>query len=155
MKWYAIGLLAAALVGCAEEAPPPPAESEGPAPRVSWSDAPVGEAVEAQVFRRTVVTEAGPGRVLLHVLVGAGATEEQIRQALTDVLNRTAEEDTTVLALRAVAYVLPAAPQSSEVELAPMGWGEWLPPGGWDGATPASRRQIHRIYTYFGAPPPW
>ena len=87
--------------------------------------------------------------------MGAGATEEQIRLALTDVLNRTAEEDTTVLALRAVAYVLPAAPQSAEVELTPMGWGEWLPPQGWDGATPASRRQIHRVYTYFGAPPPW
>ncbi len=107
-----------------------------------------------QVFRRTAVPEAGPGRMVLHVLVGAGATEEQIRQALTDVLTREAEEDTTLVALRAIAYVLPAA-HAGEVELAPMAWGEWLPPQGWEGATPESRREFHRVYTYLGVAPQW
>ncbi len=156
MKRYVIGLLAVALAGCAEEAPPPPpvVPSAEPVSGVSWGDAPEVEPVEVQVFRRTAVPEAGPGRMVLHVLVGAGATEEQIRQALIDVLTREAEEDTTVVALRAIAYVLPAA-HAGEVELAPMAWGEWLPPQGWEGATPESRREFHRVYTYLGVAPQW
>jgi len=153
MRRYMTGLLAVALAGCAEEAPPPVASAE-PVPGVSWGYAPELEPVEAQVFGRTAVTEAGPGRVMLHVLVQAGATEDQIRRALIDILTRAAEEDTTVVALRAVVYVMPKE-HSGEVELAPMAWGEWLPPQGWEGATPESRREFHRIYTYFGVAPPW
>jgi len=154
MRRYVIGLLAAALAGCAEEAPPPTVASAEPVSGVSWGEAPEVEPVEAQVFGRTPVTEAGPGRVLLHVLVQAGATEEQIRRTLMDVLTRAAEEDTTVVALRAIVYVLPKE-HSGDVELAPTAWGEWLPPQGWEGATPESRREFHRIYTYFGVAPPW
>lgn len=165
-------LAAAALAGCGEAEPPPPATAVagggaltgGGAPTgermstgippVSWSNPPNVEPAEAQVFLRKPVPDAGPGRELLHVLVAPGATEDQIRLALTDVLTRTAKEDTTVVALRAIAYVVPAV-QADEVELVPAGWAEWVPPQGWAGATAASRREFHRIYTYFGAPPPW
>ncbi|MFO7259506.1 MAG: hypothetical protein DIU52_000020 [bacterium] len=158
MRRYLIGLLSVAVAAaCAEDASPPPTTSTelgSPGPAVSWGDLPDVEPVEAHVFRRTLVPEAGPGRLMLHVLVGPGATEEQVRQALTDILTRTAEEDTTLLAVRAVAYVLPPV-RSGEVELTPTAWGEWVPPQGWDGATPESRRQFHRIYTYYRTAPPW
>jgi len=158
MRKYLIGLLTVVTVACADDTSRPPVASmrrtKASAPAVSWGDAPEVEPASVQVFRRMPAPEVGPGRLVLHVLIEPGATEDQVRQALTDVLTRTAEEDTTLVALRAVAYVLPPV-RSGEVELVPTAWGEWLPPEGWAGATPDSRRKFHRIFTYYGTAPPW
>lgn len=153
MRRLAIGVLGAAALACGESERAAPAVAEEPpvASGVSWADAPEVDPVQADVFMREPV---GPGRLMMHALVPAGSTREQVRQTMFDLLSRTGAEDTTLVAVRLVVYVAPAG-QGREAELTPSAWGEWLPPEGWDGATEASRRAFHRIYTYIGAPPAW
>ncbi|HEY8470069.1 MAG TPA: hypothetical protein VIL18_10530 [Longimicrobiales bacterium] len=155
MRRFARWLVVAAVVACGEDrgAPPVAEEASAPVEPVGVDTAAV-EPVETEIFMREEAPEVGPGRAILHVLVPAGATQEQIRQALMSVLLRTAEEDTTLVALRAVVYVLPPV-WTGEATLSPTAWGEWLPLEGWERATPGSRHEFHRIYTYFGASPPW
>lgn len=151
-RWLVV---AAALVACGEDRGAPPVTEEAPAPvEPVGADTAAVEPVAAEIFMREAGPEVGPGRAILHLLVPAGSTQEQIRQALMSMLLRTAEEDTTLVALRAVVYVLPTV-WTGEATLSPTAWGEWLPLEGWEQATPESRHKFHRIYTYFGAPPPW
>ena len=156
MRRFARWLMVGALAACGgEDRGAPPVTEDAPAPvEADWEDTAAVESVRAEIFLRKEGPEIGAGRAILHVLVPAGATQAQIQRALTDVLLRTAEEDTTLVALRAVVYVLPPV-QRGEVTLEPAAWGEWLPLEGWERATPESRSAFHRIYTYFGAPPPW
>jgi hypothetical protein len=155
MRRPARWLLVAALLGCGDDRAAPPGTEDALAPAApGGAEAAAVEPVQAEVFMREAGPEVGPGRAILHALVPAGATEEQVRQALTSVLLRAAEEDTTLVALRAVAYVLPSV-RTGEATLSPAAWGEWLPLEGWERAAPESRHAFHRIYTYFGAPPAW
>ncbi|HEX7089721.1 MAG TPA: hypothetical protein VF192_06265 [Longimicrobiales bacterium] len=155
MRRSARWLLVAALLACGEDRGAPPGTEEALAPAApGGAGSTAVEPVQAEIFMREAAPEVGPGRAILHVLVPAGATQDQVREALTGVLLRTAEEDTTLVALRAVAYVLPQV-RTGEVTLSPTAWGEWLPLEGWERAAPESRDAFHRIYTYFGAPPAW
>lgn len=112
------------------------------------------ESVAVEVFLREPAPEIGPGRRMLHVLVPAGASEEQVRRAMVRTLEEEAERDTALVAIRAIGYrTRPAGP--NQANLFPVIWAEWLPPSGWYDATAASRDEFHRTYTYSGVPPEW
>lgn len=121
----------------------------------SASDVPDVEEIPFQVFR-TDDADFAPGRETLHALVPFDASQEQIRQTLVGELQERSRADTSLVALRAVAYK-PRRVEGKENEatLVPVGWGEWLPPGGWVTEDPGARERTHRIYTYFGTPPEW
>lgn len=150
----ALLVLAALAAACEPDRPqrarPEPASVGGGA---EAGEVPVVEPIAYQVFNEEPASFA-PGRLTLHVLVPADATDEQIRQMLVKLLTQRGESDTTLLGLRAIAY-RPVARSSREADLLPAAWAEWLPPEGWVDATPASRARIHRVYTYFGAEPEW
>lgn len=148
---------AAALVlvvlapACADQEASSDSEAQAPA---LVGETPAPDPVETRVFMREPVPQAGEGRVVLHVLVPGDATREQIRQALIRTMEDAAAADTALVAARAVAYVVsPPRVGQAEADLVPIGWGEWLPPGGWVG--PASRGEVHRFYTYQGVAPEW
>lgn len=111
------------------------------------------EPIDYRIFNEEPATFA-PGRRTLHILVPAGASDEQMRQMMVKLLTERGEQDTTLLALRAIAYK-PVARSAHEADLVPVFWGEWLPPEGWVGATAESRSRIHRVYTYSGVVPEW
>lgn len=130
------------------------ADGSGEEPRVRAGEAPAPDVVETRVFMREPDPEAGAGRLVLHFIVPGDASPEQIRQALVRTMEDAAEADSTVVALRAVAYtVAPPTPGRAEADLVPLAWGEWLPPGGWTG--PATRTEVHRFHTYQGVQPEW
>jgi hypothetical protein len=111
------------------------------------------EEITGEIFMREPAA-GSPGRLTIHILVAPEASSEQIRQLMVRALTEEGRDDPDLVALRAVVY---KARQTSEYEadLVEAGWGEWLPPEGWDGAGPASRGRFHRVYTYFGSPPQW
>lgn len=111
------------------------------------------EPIEIRIFN-VETADFARGRVTLHILVPGDAGDEQIRQMFIRTLQERAEEDSTLVAIRAIAYK--AVPRGrNEAALVPVGWGEWLPPGGWVDLSADARKRIHRIYTYFGGPPEW
>lgn len=121
----------------------------------SASDVPDVEEIPFQVFR-TDEADFASGRETLHALVPFDASSEQIRQTLVRELQERSRADTSLVALRAVAYKPRRVEgKRDEATLVPVGWGEWLPPGGWVADDPGARERTHRIYTYFGTPPEW
>lgn len=135
---------------CGDESVPQ-REVEG---TVEAGEAPAPDPIETRVFMREPDNEAGPGRLVVHFLVPGDATHEQLRQALVRNMEEAAQTDTSLIAVRAVAYaVAEPQPGGTEADLVPLGWGEWVPPGGWSGQ--GSRDQLHRFHTYSGVAPEW
>lgn len=123
-------------------------------PAVRAERRPPVEPVSVEVFLREPAPDVGPGRMMVHLLVRGDASQEQVRSALVQTLEAEAERDTTLVAIRGVAYkTRPTTPE--EAQLVPVAWAEWLPPDGWYDATPESRDDFHRVYTYTGGPPEW
>ncbi|HUH12878.1 MAG TPA: hypothetical protein VMK65_07195 [Longimicrobiales bacterium] len=151
MRRAGAGLLAlAAALGCGDAEPR--AADEGA--RVEAGEAPLVDSVATRVFLREPAESGPPGRVTLHLIVPGDAKREQIRQALVRTLEQEAAADSALVAARAIAYVVAPPRSGAEAEVVPLAWGEWLPPGGWSGSA-AGRGDVHRVTTYFGAPPEW
>lgn len=159
MRHGAAVLALAAVLGACEPVDkverPQSEQSEAPPGQAptAMGTVPETEPIAYQVFDEEPATFA-PGRRLLHILVPADASAEQIRQMMVKLLMERGEQDTTLLALRAIAYK-PVSRGAHEADLVPVVWGEWLPPEGWVGATAESRKRLHRVYTYSGVEPEW
>lgn len=147
----AAGVLAVvAALACGDAVP----EAEEARPPVETGEAPAPDIVPTRVFLREPAEGGPPGRLTLHLIVPGDAKREQIRQALVHVLEEAGAADSALVAARAIAYAVAAPQGGAEAEVVPLAWGEWLPPGGWDDPA-AERGDLHRVTTYFGAPPEW
>jgi predicted small lipoprotein YifL len=163
MRWQAgaggallVLALVAALAACGERGPgaAPPVEQEDGETEV-WhaDDTPEATPAELQVFQREAVPD-GDGRLMVHALIPDGATQEEVRVGMHQLLRAEAEADPTLVAVRLIAYGARARSEA-EAELVPVAWGELVPPGGWDEARPGAAVPFQRIFTYFGAGPDW
>lgn len=161
-----IGAMIVAAAACADDdggAADSPSEERAAAAAADGVEAdtpvrageiPEVEPIAVEVFRREAAPDVGPGRRWLHVMLPPQAEREQVRQALVRTLEEEAERDSTLVAIRLIAYSpRPSGPQRARLEQ--TAWAEWLPPGGWHDATADSRDRIHRSYTYLGGPPEW
>ncbi len=94
-------------------------------------------------------------RLTLHLLVQEPAGRTQLSRALRALLPERAASDSTLVAIRAIAYQAMGREGESEGRLVPVAWGEWLPVEGWHGEVGETRGTGHRVYFYHGAPPEW
>lgn len=111
------------------------------------------EEVVWQTFDETP-EPAGPPRTTLHIIVPRDASRDQLRQALGEALEQAAQEDTTLVAIRAIGY-RPQQTGPVDATMVAFVWAEWLPTDGWYRSTEASRGTIHRMYFYHNLPPEW
>lgn len=111
------------------------------------------EDVVWQVFDETPEPE-GPARTTLHIIVPRDASRHQLRKALGDALQQAAQDDTTLVAIRAIGY-RPEQTGPADATMVAFVWAEWLPPDGWYRSTATSRGTIHRMYFYHNLPPEW
>lgn len=137
--------------GCGDEKPADEVVSQRPlAPMGEAGDVPEVEPVDVVIMSRAWIEDPSPGRIVLHLLVPAGSSTEQIRQSVIRTLNEQGQEDDSIIAIRAVIF---AQPEVEGANLAPVGWAEWVPPQGWDAVR--RRAGFYRTNIFLGAQPEW
>lgn len=167
MREWGVLLVLAAVWGCSSDGgvDKAPDDALPEAEATDASTAPAGETrsvagelpevgeVVWQIFDETKEAE-GPPRITLHILVPRDGSRDELRKALTEALELAAQEDTTLVAARAIGY---RAEQTgpTDARMVPFVWGEWLPSDGWYRSTEASRHSIHRMYFYHNLAPEW
>jgi hypothetical protein len=102
------------------------------------------------VFREAVESEK-PRKLMFHAAALEPGNPERWAATLRGALDSLAQADTMLVAARAVMFTIGEV-QGRVGKLVPVVWAEWVPPVGWDQATPASRETVHRTYIYHGRP---
>lgn len=115
-------------------------------------DVPEVEPIDIEVFSREDIDEPSPGRLVLHILVPGEAGTEQVRQTIVRHLTEEGEKDKSLLAIRAVVYVIP---RDGSGNLVPVAWAEWAPLQGWDAVRRRSEDDFYRTKMFFGVDPEW
>jgi hypothetical protein len=149
---FRLGIVLAvlALAGCSIEHGNPPPQRQASRGDVSPHGAPQAGAMGAmhQVFDRTRETVApGVDRVTLSVMLAAGEPREAQRATLEAVAETQRREDSSLAAIRVLGF-LPPAPHGgggagdhpTGMRLIPFAILEWVPVGGWNGLSAATRR---------------
>lgn len=155
VSWIA---LAAVLAACRVESGSPPGQERGepertltPAPSFSfeaWPD--TAPPAEHQVFdRKREVVALGVVRFTLAAIVRADQGRVAARDAMRAIADEARRQDTTLVAIRVLAYLPPAPGGPHGSSLRPLGYLEWVPPSGWDALTAASASEFHRYNVVF------
>ncbi len=105
------------------------------------------------VFKTDVVAEQ-PRKVIFHFFVRGRVTRAGVSATLRAMLDSVGAADSTLAAVRAIAYAGQVTTESSRtsMRLLPVGWGAWIPPEGWDSVTAESRSGFYRTYVYSSDP---
>lgn len=155
VRWIA---LAAALAACRVEGGSPPGQERGeterssvPAPNFSFEATPDSvPPAEHQVFdRKREVLAPGVVRLTLGALVRADQGRIAAREAMQAIADEARRQDSTLVAIRVLAYLPPSpgGPQGSPLQ--PLGYLDWVPPAGWDALAAASAHEFHRYNAVF------
>lgn len=110
---------------------------------------------EHQVFDRKR-EQVGPGvvRLTLGALVRVDGGRVAARTAMQAIADEARRQDSTVAAIRVLAYIPPTPGGPRGASLQPLGYLDWVPPAGWDALTPGSARGFHRYNVVFLADVP-
>ena len=158
LEWVAV---AAVLAACRVEGGSPPGqparETEQPhAGGFSFQARPDSTPpAEHQVFDRKR-EEVAPGvvRLTLGALVRVDGGRVAARTAMQAIADEARRQDSTLAAIRVLAYLPPARGGQPGSTLQPLGYLDWVPPAGWDALTPGSARGFHRYNVVFLADVP-
>jgi hypothetical protein len=152
-SWIAI---VAVLAACRVEGGSPPGQAaerpeQPPAHNFrfeAWPDS--APPSEHQVFdRRREQVAPGVVRLTLGALVRADRGQAAARAAMEAVADEARRQDSTLAAVRVLAYLPPTPGAPRGAMLQPLGYLDWVPPAGWDALTPTSVREFHRFDVVF------
>jgi hypothetical protein len=152
-SWIAI---VAVLAACRVEGGSPPGQAaerpEQPQAHNFGSEARRDSAPpsEHQLFdRKAEQVEPGVARLTLSALVRADQGHDAARAAMEAMANEARRQDSTLAAIRVLAYLPPSpgAPRGATLQM--LGYLDWVPAAGWDALTPTSAREFHRYNVVF------
>ena len=124
-----------------------PAAGEDSTAAGGEQQAPLGH----RVFNRKTETVApGVVRVTLSTVVPIQFGQDSARTTLENLLTAERQRDSTVAAVRILAYLPPAEGHGAQqAPLVPLAFLDWVPAAGWDSLAAATARQPHRATTTF------
>ena len=137
----------AVLAGCRVEGG---RRAERGAPRNSPGSR-LGPATGARVLdRRREEVAPGVARLTLSAIVRADAGRDSARRIMEALLGQELAGDTTLAAIRVLAYVPPSSGHGAGTEpLVPLAFLDWVPAAGWDGITAETAVLPHTATTTF------
>lgn len=109
--------------------------------------APIGH----RVFnRKTEQVARGIVRVTVSTVVRLDIGQDSARKTIENLLEQERRRDSSVAAIRVLAYLPPAQGHSAQQSpLVPLAFLDWAPAAGWDHLTPETVRQPYRATTTF------
>jgi hypothetical protein len=147
-SWIAIVVV---LAACRIEGGSPPGQPVGGSDRPPGggfgfeSHRDTASPADRQVFNRTPEQVVpGVNRLTIGAFVRGDQGRDAVRTAMQALVDEARRRDSTLAAVRVLAYFPPSPGAPRGAFLSPLGYLDWVPPGGWDSLSATSAQELHR-----------